>query len=68
MAKMMGRPPEEVRGWLWDDAVYLLAYCEQENEEMKTRLPTPGAAPPARGPASGSTTTTVYRFAPTPKR
>ncbi|WP_147446723.1 hypothetical protein [Corallococcus sp. CA047B] len=60
--------PEAVREWPWSDVVHLLAYCEQENEEMKAHLPAPGAsASPSRGPASKSTTT-VYRFGPKPKR
>ncbi|RYZ39263.1 MAG: hypothetical protein EOO71_20670 [Myxococcaceae bacterium] len=68
MAKLMGVSPEEVRDWPWSDVVHLLAYCEQENEEMKAHLPAPGAsASPSRGPASTSTTT-VYRFGPKPKR
>ncbi|NBD09274.1 hypothetical protein [Corallococcus silvisoli] len=62
---MMHCAPEEVRSWPWSDVVNLLAYSEQEREEMEKRFPKTGASGSPRT-ASPSTNTTVYRFGPKP--
>ncbi|MBJ6762810.1 hypothetical protein JGU66_18760 [Myxococcaceae bacterium JPH2] len=57
---MMGCSPREVSTWPWEDIVYILAYCAEEEAELKAARSGVGNG---AGSSKSQSRTFVYRKA-----